>query len=90
VCTGTASAVSIFFGKSTEIFQKNGMFFSPAQATSQTTTIHHESTINSPQKYHQKTPYFSKTPSKTPVKAQKSPGHRRGLFSCKNCKISKR
>jgi hypothetical protein len=61
------------FGKFTKIFLKSWHIFKPSRNGHQQTTIHHESTINSPQKHHQKTAHLPKPPSKTPVKAQKKP-----------------
>jgi hypothetical protein len=54
--------------------------FSRRFKTAHLTTIHHESTTQTPHKHHTKNAHFPKTPSKTPENRQKSPGHRRSFF----------
>jgi hypothetical protein len=45
--------------------------FRRRKSRTQITTIHHQSTTNSPQIHHQKTPHFRQPPSKTPEKPRK-------------------
>jgi hypothetical protein len=47
------------------------------------TTIHHTITTNPPANYHQKTPDFPETPSKTPEKQQKNGSPPQQNFLCK-------
>jgi hypothetical protein len=63
-----------------KIISKSWHVFSHHRTRRQTTTIHHESTINAPQNTTPKNTLFPEPPSKTPTKAQKKPRQRPGLF----------
>jgi hypothetical protein len=90
VCTGTVSAVPVPFWEIHRNIPKSWHVVNPRVNGPQPTSIHHESTINSPQKHHQKTLSFPKPPAKTPVKSIKKAPATAGTFLFQNPKFSKR
>jgi hypothetical protein len=64
--------------------------FGPENPTTQATTTHHEITTTPPQKTIPKTPVFPKPPPHMPVKRQKKPRPKPGLFPIQKSKKTKR